>query len=222
MQTRRVEYGQKQDTIRRVCISYVQIRKSAISLAAAPRPGTRRALLAGSPQPPQTARSLRPPGHSGGADARSLDRAHGFPVHPFLCRRDAGHTGRGTPAVRIETPRGESPRYRNDAHGRRFELDAGRGFRTQPPRTDQIRHRQTLRGVAAGPCGTGRLRGRTQGPAADHLGLPHGPGLRPADRPVAGIGAGHGHRQGAGTGAALVLGRYGREPRKGHHPDHRR
>ena len=72
MQTRRVEYGQKQDTIRRVRINYVPFRKSAISLAAAGRPGARRALLAGGPQPPQTARTLRPPRHSGGADARSI------------------------------------------------------------------------------------------------------------------------------------------------------
>ena len=214
--------GKKQDTIRRVRINYVPFRKSAISLAAAGRPGARRALLAGGPQPPQTARTLRPPRHSGGADARSIDRAHGFPVHPFLRRRRAGHTGCGAPAVRFEAPRGESPGHRNDAHGRRFELDAGRRFRTQPSRTDQIRHRQTLRGVAAGPRGTGRLRGRTQGPAADHLGLPHGPGLRTADRPVAGIGAGHGHRQGAGTGPAGLLGRHGAEPRPRHHPHHRR
>ncbi len=50
-----------------------------------------------------------------------------------------------------------------------------------------------------------RLRGRTEGTAAHHVGLPYGEGLRQAHRPVAGVGTGHGHRQGAVTGAAVVL-----------------
>lgn len=46
--------------------------------------------------------------------------------------------------------------------------------------------------------------------------------LRQAHRPVAGVGIGHGHRQGAVTGAAVVFGRNGGDAQPGHHPGDRR
>ena len=118
-------------------------------------------------------------------------------VHPFLHGRRPAHTGCGTPAVRVEAPRGEGAGRGDDARGRRLELDAGRGFRTQPARAHQICHQQTFRRAQARPRGADRLRGRTEGTAAHHVGLPYGEGLRQAHRPVAGVGTGHGHRQGA-------------------------
>ena len=174
----------------------------------------------GALRPAAAAGPLRRPGDGSHAYARRLDGPHETEIHPLHDGRHPRDPRRRTAAVRLEAARAEERGHRDDARGGHLQVDAGRRFRAQPPRTDEIRDQQAIRRTGTGSRRGDRLRRRRHRTAADHLRLPHGQSLRQTDFALDGLRAGNVDRQGAVAGRDVLFERQRRFAR--HHPHHRR
>ena len=174
----------------------------------------------GALRPPAAAGPLRRPGDGSHAYARRLDGPHETEIHPLHDGRHPRDPRRRTAAVWLEAARAEERGHRDDARGGHLQFDAGRRFRAQPPRTDEIRDQQAIRRTGTGSRRGDRLRRRRNRTAADHLRLPHGQSLRQTDFALDGLRAGNVDRQGAVAGRDVLFERQRRFAR--HHPHHRR